>query len=79
MVNLVEPAFDLEGRRDVVLDVLETWVSLQMDDVLPGTRNEVVHADHAVPLREEPFAEMTSDESRPHPSRARGISPRLQL
>src|SRR5205807_10503422 len=51
--------------RDVVPVELEPGVVAQVLDVGQGPGDQVVHADHLVPLSEEPLAQVRPDEPRP--------------
>ena len=63
MVDLLQVTFDLEGRDDVVLDVLEGGVFTEVGDVPFCAGAEVIDADHAVALGEEALAEVATKET----------------
>jgi hypothetical protein len=66
MVNLVERFGEVYVDTDVVVYVLEVRLASQeRGDVPEDSSTEVVHADYAIALGEEPLAEVAPDETRP--------------
>ncbi len=64
MEHALERALELDEVGHVVLDELKAGVALQVGDVRGFARDEVVHPDHAVPLREQPVAQVRAQEPR---------------
>ena len=57
--------FQKDRQRDVVADQLEIGLAQQVADVRFLAGEEVVQADHVVPLRDESFAEMGAEKAGP--------------
>ena len=62
MQDAVHGTGDVDERADVVADELQAAVVLEVGEVGGRSRDQVVHADHGVPEREQPVAEVAAEE-----------------
>ena len=58
MQNVVDRLINPDGFGDVVFEELKFGIVEQVGDVFSIARQEVVHADHAVPLGEKSLAKV---------------------
>jgi hypothetical protein len=63
VVDLLQAASELEGRGNVVLDILEGRVFIEVGDVPFCAGAEVICADHVVAFGEETLAEVATEET----------------
>src|SRR5690606_11589921 len=61
--HAIDRSFDVDVVRDVVLQKPEPLLADQVRDVIGRTRDEVVHPDHIVALRDESIAEVGAEEA----------------
>ena len=62
--HAVQWPLQLDEVGDVVEDELEVAVTFQVGEIGRRARDEIVHADHPVTLREQPVAQVRPEESR---------------
>jgi hypothetical protein len=61
--EIVERALQVEVLGDILLDEAEVLSAEQMGNVVQGAREQVVHADDGMALREQPVTEVRAEEA----------------